>query len=109
MLGEVAIDISPVRKPLLMQRLGKSGVEILTSVRVEEITERGITGMNEGGQKKNVGNYDTIVLALGSKPVNEIAEQIEGKVSKIYVIGDALDPRKAIDAIAEGAQVGREI
>jgi hypothetical protein len=64
---------------------------------------------DRNGEKKNIGLYDTIVLALGAKPVDEIAKHIEGTVSEVYVIGDALEPRNAEDAIAEGARVGREI
>jgi 2,4-dienoyl-CoA reductase-like NADH-dependent reductase (Old Yellow Enzyme family)/thioredoxin reductase len=109
MLDEVATDVGSIRKTFLMQRLDKAGVEILTSTRVKEIADHGIIATSKDGQAKNIGNYDFIVLALGARSVNEIAKQIEGVVSKIYVIGDALEPRKAIDAIAEGASVGREI
>ena len=109
MLEEIAKDVSPLRKPFLMQRLVARGVKILTSAKVEEITEGGIIAMDKNRQKRNVGFYATIVLALGAKSLNEIAKQIEDKVPKVFVIGDALEPRKALDAIAEGALVGREI
>jgi NADPH-dependent 2,4-dienoyl-CoA reductase/sulfur reductase-like enzyme len=109
MLEEVAMDVGLIRKPFLMQRLHNGGVEILTSTRVEEITGHGIIAIYKNGQRKNVGIYDTIVLALGAESLDEIAKQIGGKVPKVYVIGDALKPRKAIDAIAEGAKIGREI
>jgi len=31
------------------------------------------------------------------------------KVAEVYVIGDAKEPRKALEAIAEGANIGRKI
>jgi 2,4-dienoyl-CoA reductase-like NADH-dependent reductase (Old Yellow Enzyme family)/thioredoxin reductase len=109
MLEDVAMDVGLIRKPFLMQRLHKGGVEILTSTRVEEITGHGIIAIYKNEQRKNVGIYDTIVLALGAESLDEIPKQIEGEIPRVYVIGDALQPRKAIDAIAEGAEIGREI
>lgn len=109
MLDEIAKDVGPVRKPFLMNRLTDGDVEMITAAKVESITEQGTVGIEQYGKKTEVGPYETIILALGSKPSNKIAKQIEGNISKIYVIGDALEPRKAIDAIAEAAKVGREI
>ena len=109
MLRKVAADVGPLRKHFLMQRLANGGVKMLTSSRVEEIAEQGIITIDENGQRKNIGIYDIIVLALGSKSENKIASHIEDTVSKVFVIGDALRPRMALDAIAEGAAVGREI
>jgi len=109
MLEEIAEGESILRKPFLMQRLSKAGVEILTSTRVKEISEHGVIAIDKNGQEKNIGTYDTVILALGAKPINNIAKQIENKVSKVYVIGDAVEARMAIDAIADGARVGREI
>ena len=50
-----------------------------------------------------------MVLAVGIKPVNQLAAEAKGKVAEIYVIGDAADQRKALDAIAEGAAAGRQM
>jgi len=48
-------------------------------------------------------------LALEAKSVNELAEQLKGKVAAIHVIGDAQEPRKAVNAVSEGAEVARQI
>jgi thioredoxin reductase len=48
-------------------------------------------------------------LALGTKSVNSLKNQLEKKVPEVYVIGDALTPRQAIDAIEEGARVALKI
>jgi pyruvate/2-oxoglutarate dehydrogenase complex dihydrolipoamide dehydrogenase (E3) component len=85
-------------------------VEIRTSTRGEAISEQGIIATGKNGEKKNIGVFDTIVLAIGAKPLDEISREIEGKVPEVYVIGDALKARKALlEAIAEGTRVDREI
>ena len=41
--------------------------------------------------------------------MNELASKIRGRIKEIYVIGDAKQPRKALDAIAEAAEIGRKL
>ncbi len=49
---------------------------------------------------------DTVVISPGMKPVNKLYEKLKDSVKEIYLVGDAKKPRKAIDAIYEGAHVG---
>ena len=51
--------------------------------------------------------FDTVVMAVGISSNNEIAHKINGKVKEVSVIGDAVDPRKGVDAMREGAEIGR--
>jgi hypothetical protein len=59
--------------------------------------------------EESLGGMDTIVLALGTKSQGGLAKEIEDKVSELYVIGDAQIPGKAMEAIAAGAEIGRQI
>ena len=54
-------------------------------------------------------NERTIVLAMGTKTVDHLKKELEEKVPEFYVIGDALEPRQAIEAIEEGARVALKI
>jgi len=108
MSQELAMDLGVCRRPLLLERLTKGGVEMLTSSTVKAITDDGLI-VEKNGEEKNIGIFDNVVLASGATSVNELAEQLEGKVPKVYVIGDAAEPRKGIDAIAEAARISREI
>jgi len=38
-----------------------------------------------------------------------LEEKLKGKVPELYITGDAYAPRKAIDAIEDGARVGLKI
>jgi len=108
MLEDIALDVSAFSKPFLMDRLTQSGVKTITSARVKEITDDGVVVVRNG-QEETISGRDNIVLALGTKPVNGLAEQLKGKVAEIHVIGDAKEPRKAVNAIYEGAEVARKI
>ncbi len=81
---------------------------MMTSGKLKQISSDG--GLVE--QKSRVEwirDNDTIVLALGVTPENELALMIENEVPEIHVIGDARTPGKALDAIAAGARVGRMV
>ncbi len=45
----------------------------------------------------------------GREPDNKLARELEGKVPSLLVIGDAVEPRAILEAIDDGARVGREI
>ncbi len=52
---------------------------------------------------------DTVVIHLRLRPVSRWLEGLEDFVPEIYQIGDCLEPRQAIDAMADGGRIGREI
>jgi len=108
MLEDVALDMANEARHLLMQRLREKGVTILTSAKVKEILDDGVLFIRDG-QEESIHNADTIVLALGAKPVDHLFEEIKDKVVEVYVIGDAKEPRKVLEATADGAEVGRKI
>jgi len=109
MLDNVGLDMVPEGRTLLMQRPRENGVKVLTSTKVKEVLEDSTVVIRDGQVQENIGGMDTIVLALGARSVDELSHKIKDKVAEVYVIGDAKEPRKALEAIAEGAEVGRKI
>jgi len=110
MLKVIAKDESMLRKPYLMKRFTKGGVQIFSSTEVKEIREEGVFVLEKDERPKNIGLYDRIILAVGAKSVNDIfTKQVKANVPKVYVIGDAVEVRLGIDAIADGGRVGREM
>ncbi len=52
---------------------------------------------------------DTLVLAQGHDRVAELEAELDGFAGEVHVIGDALTPRTAEEAVLEGLKVGRAI
>ena len=52
---------------------------------------------------------DNVVLAVGVKPEKQLIETLKGLAPEVYAIGDCVQPRDAMWAIREGAEVAREI
>jgi thioredoxin reductase len=91
-----------------MHRLGEQKVKIFTSTKIKEICRQGVV-MKRNGSEETWKGFDTIVLATGVKPRNELVKGIGASVKEVYVIGDAAKPRKGLEAIREGTEVGRRI
>jgi hypothetical protein len=75
---------------------------------VKEITNDG-TVIEHNGQEQTLSGMDHIVLACGTRVVENLSDKIRDTVPEIHVIGDAKQPRRALEAIREGARVGRAV
>jgi 2,4-dienoyl-CoA reductase-like NADH-dependent reductase (Old Yellow Enzyme family)/thioredoxin reductase len=52
---------------------------------------------------------DTVILAVGKKPQNNLIGQLKGIVPELYCIGDCIEPRDIMYAIREAAEIARQI
>ena len=108
LLEEIAADLVVHLKHYLSRRLAEKGVTILTSTRVKELG-KGCAVVEDASGTRKIDGFDTIVLAVGSKPDDRIAKSLEGKVPELYVIGDASEPREALEAVYEGEEVAIKV
>jgi 2,4-dienoyl-CoA reductase-like NADH-dependent reductase (Old Yellow Enzyme family)/thioredoxin reductase len=106
LLDQLATNMGRVSRWYLLLKLTQAGVEMLKGVTVKEIKDKEVIIETDGGrQQKVLYGFDTIVFAVGSKPRNELIEEVKGLGTKLYIVGDALKPRKALEAIYEGSRV----
>jgi 2,4-dienoyl-CoA reductase-like NADH-dependent reductase (Old Yellow Enzyme family)/thioredoxin reductase len=92
----------------LLSRLNEFGARIITSAKVKEIIDDGVV-VTRDGEEETIHGMDSVVLAMGVESVDELSEQLESRAAEVYVIGDAKQPRNALEAVGEGAQVGLRI
>lgn len=108
MLNDLAMDLDPRSRTVLLQLLRERGVEILTNWKFEKLYEGGILLVNRDWKKLEVA-ADTVVLATGLVPNKELLIPLKEGFSEVYAIGDCVEPRKIYQAIHDGAFVGRVI
>lgn len=108
MLPEIAKDEQDAVKYFLLERLNKYGVKAVTGATVKEFLDDGVIFEKDRKEERLTG-FDTIVLAMGAKAYNPLEEKIKGKVPEVYVVGDAVKARKAVEAIEEAARVAVKI
>ena len=108
MLEEIASDLVAHLKHYLSKRLAEKGVTILTSTKVKELG-KGYALVEDASGTGKIDGFDAIVLAVGSKANDRITKSLEGKVPELYVIGDASEPREALEAVYEGEEIALKI
>jgi len=104
MLSAIAIDI-PMIGRILAAKLVDNGVEILTDLKIIEITDNGVTAIT---QDKNVVHVkaDKVVLAMGLKSQTKLYEELRGRIYEIYLAGDSVEPRRIGEATRDGFRIG---
>jgi 2,4-dienoyl-CoA reductase-like NADH-dependent reductase (Old Yellow Enzyme family)/thioredoxin reductase len=108
MLGEIASDLVVHLKHYLSERLAEKGVTILTSTTVKALG-KGYAMVEDSSGRRKIDGFDTIVLAVGSRPNDRIAKGLQGKVPELHVIGDASEPKEALEAVYEGEEIALKI
>jgi len=108
MLPALATKVGPSIRAALLAALSEKGITMLTKARVEEITSTGIVVTNGDGKRQTI-DADNIVLATGAVPNKQLAEILKGKVKELFLIGDAVEPRRIKEAMSEGYHTGRKI
>lgn len=109
MLPEIAADMDPMNKGyMFLSVIPRWRVEVITNMKIEEITDKGVVAVDKAWKRHNFG-ADTVVLAVGYTPNQDLYESLKGRVEEIYIIGDSLKPRKLWNATTDGAHVARQI
>ena len=107
MLERIGTGFGRAYRWVMMQNLRQCNVTMMTKTKCIEINEDHVIVQQEG-ERKTI-EADTVIMATGYKPVNELYTQLNGKVPEVYLIGDGKEPRKCLEAVYEGSKIGREI
>ncbi|MGD8727066.1 MAG: FAD-dependent oxidoreductase, partial [Gemmatimonadales bacterium] len=104
MLGEVGANMDPLAKAMILRRLEQQGAALRTHCEVVELTADAATIRQAG--EESVLPCETVVVAVGVRPNRALADVLSNTAQEIHVIGDAVEPRTAGDAVREGYAIG---
>ena len=107
MIDRAGKDVGYTTRWTVMAELKRLGVTIMTKTKAVGIKPDGMEIERENGA--DFLTADSVVIAAGSAPENGLVSEIERLVAEVYTIGDAKEPRKALDAIREGYMLGLKI
>jgi 2-enoate reductase len=112
---EMAPDILMAGPPMPMANgmhlrllLADAGVELLTSTKIAAINDDGAVVETAEGEKKTL-DADTVILAMGLRPNNSFAAELEGEGMEIYEIGDGRQVVNIMNAVWDGYEVARTL
>lgn len=104
----IALDAPVAINWLLNKDLDKRGVKKMTSVNVQKVVSDAVLITDEDGKEIAVP-ADTIVVAVGTTAYNPLEAGLTAAGFDVKVIGDAKEARKALDATAEGYDIGKSL
>ena len=107
MTKQTGKDIGSSTRWTIMSELSRLGVTIITGATATEVLPNGLV-FEKNGAKETIP-ADSVVMAAGTKPEDGLLKELEDLVSEVYVIGDAKEPRNALEAIEEGFLTGLNI
>ena len=90
-------DIGPSTRWSMLADLKRYGINCQDQTKVIRITPDGVQAETASGIVQFPA--DTVILAVGSRPCNDLFQALQAKIPHIICIGDAQNPRKALDAI----------
>jgi thioredoxin reductase len=91
----------------LRNKMIQLGVQIFPNTPVIEIRPDGVFA-NDGGNLLWLP-AESVVLAVGYQPDQELCEKLKEVVPEVYTAGDCNAPRDGLEATREGMEVGRKV
>jgi 2,4-dienoyl-CoA reductase-like NADH-dependent reductase (Old Yellow Enzyme family)/thioredoxin reductase len=106
-LDELARGMPIVAKLPLLSRLEELGVTVWIDSKVKEVQKRKVIVQRKGSEERVA--VDTVIIAVGYESNKELFNIMEGRISETYVIGDSAKPRRILEAIREGLEIGIKV
>lgn len=100
-------DTSPGRS-VLVQRMERKGVKIITNATVTDITETTVT-YQQNNQSITLNDIDTVLLAIGYESDNSLEAILKDMNISYTTIGDAKQPGKIKFAILDAYQICKDL
>ena len=105
MLPQVARDLVPWTRQLMVDRLAAHDVEILLQCTALELDGRRLV-YDRAGLGEILEGVDSVVLAVGAVSHDPLSKDLRAAGLKPVLIGDCVRPGNAADAIRAGYEVG---
>jgi 2,4-dienoyl-CoA reductase-like NADH-dependent reductase (Old Yellow Enzyme family)/NADPH-dependent 2,4-dienoyl-CoA reductase/sulfur reductase-like enzyme len=103
-LGDVAQDMVPLSRTLMMKRLSVLPVEIRTQTKLSRIENRHAI-VEHGGNEHGLGAFDTMIVAVGNQSFDRLSDDLRRKGIAVGVAGDAVKPSCIHGAVISGHEV----
>jgi len=93
---------------MLLDLLRFHKVNLLTNTSLLEVKDNEIVVINQSFSK-NTLKTDTVVLAVGLAPDQDLYRDLQGKIHNLYLIGDSRQARNIMGGIWDAYEVARTI
>ena len=93
-----------------MPRLEQAGVVCSAHTNVDKIEGDTVHVRSVwGGQPRVIEGVDTVVVSMLRSPNDALYRALEGRVAALHRVGDVVAPRRPIQLMYEGEELGRAL
>jgi pyruvate/2-oxoglutarate dehydrogenase complex dihydrolipoamide dehydrogenase (E3) component len=107
MLPEIATEVPNINRMTLLSDLEKANIKVLVNTTVKDILPDGVVVVKDCATETI--SADTVIVAAGAKPNNDLQAELAGKPYKVITAGDANKIGKVMEAIESGYLAGAQI
>jgi NADPH-dependent 2,4-dienoyl-CoA reductase/sulfur reductase-like enzyme len=107
-LEEIGKDMFPNIRANHKLMLYNYGVSIMCNVELKSIQDDNII-VEQLEEKRTLGPFETIVLATGSRPNQQLLHEVQREFAIVYAVGDCTRPAKTTDAVYQGMKLACEL
>jgi NADPH-dependent 2,4-dienoyl-CoA reductase/sulfur reductase-like enzyme len=107
-LDDVAQDMDPISRKLLLKRLTTLPVTIHTATELVRF-EDGQAVVTQNDVRRRWGPFDTVAVATGSHPFDPLSGRLREAGITVKIIGDAAKPGTIYDAVRSGHEVAMSL
>ncbi len=107
MLKELSVDPFSMHTLALMDQIEKLGIHVHTSTAVAEITPGGVKANGPDGPVEF--KADTVIYAIGQKPLRDEAVALRDCAGEFYQLGDCVTPKNILAATQTAWTIARDI
>ena len=108
MLENLATGMERTHRQFLLQRLDGRGVNLMVRAEVQVVTGDGVLVRMADGKEQALA-ADTVVLATGVSPNQQLYQALRGKVGEVYQVGNCVEKYDLMESVAAGFNAGRAI
>ena len=87
---------------MLYKRLEESDVKIMFNTLVKKIEDNAVI-VSMGGEERRIEPISQVIVAIGVTPRKDLKEILQRKKIRHFIVGDAKEARRIIEATTEGA------
>lgn len=107
--NDIALDLDPISRGDLLQRLAASNIEIKTQHCVQDVSDGTVVCQCPTGEESRT--FDLIAVATGSRVRSPLLKELGeyGEKYDVHIIGDCFKPGRFVDAIRQAYITARKI
>jgi 2,4-dienoyl-CoA reductase (NADPH2) len=107
MLPKMGMDIGPTERFIMLSSLREKGVALQVNAEAKGISDAGVEAVCDGNAR--LFEADTVIIATGMQPNNELVAGLAGKPPEVYSIGDCVEAKRIGEAVKDAYRVALKL